>query len=559
MAIDRQQIIEFAKSDPRFSQAILMLEQQIGDMPITSEGIAELVKMLEFALEHPDKYEQVKNAAVKDGYVEAGDMPEQFDKVALVSLLVILYGMQERTKAKGFKRGGLASAKCACDAAKHGRGGDTMLAHINPREAAMLKRAGGGGTTNPVTGLPEYFSLKKFFAAALPIALSIIAPGIGTAIGAALGASGTAASVIGSAIIGGASAKLGGGNVLQGALLGGLGGGLGGAVGSTVSDTLGLGLGTAGQAALGSGLVGGVAGMATGQGFAKGALSGAAGQYLGSQLGAMGGDPTGAFGRGLAEGGKQFGNMMAAGYDPKTSAVMGGLSGLASGMSGARSASTRPSDAVLKSLSAPVTDVGMGDISGNNVSAADAQSSGSLSDIFSMKNAMPLLSVASALGGQPAPPAATAAVNTLSPQQQEYFNRPSVTWDWSKMQQDANQAGMGLSQFMAQNWNKVASGAYNVAPTVAPVKLARGGLGRVASMMDGHGSGRDDTISAKLSDGEYVIDAETVALLGDGSTKEGARRLDAMREQIRSHKGRSLAKGKISPDAKMPLAYMKGA
>jgi hypothetical protein len=36
-----------------------------------------------------------------------------------------------------------------------------MLAHINPQEAAMLKRMGGSGTINPDTGLPEYF--KKFW------------------------------------------------------------------------------------------------------------------------------------------------------------------------------------------------------------------------------------------------------------------------------------------------------------------------------------------------------------------------------------------------------------
>jgi hypothetical protein len=42
-----------------------------------------------------------------------------------------------------------------------GRGGDTMLAHINPREAALLKRLGGSGTINPQTGLPEYFKIKS--------------------------------------------------------------------------------------------------------------------------------------------------------------------------------------------------------------------------------------------------------------------------------------------------------------------------------------------------------------------------------------------------------------
>ena len=40
--------------------------------------------------------------------------------------------------------------------AEQGRGGDTMLAHINPAEAAILKMLGGSGTINPRTGLPEF-------------------------------------------------------------------------------------------------------------------------------------------------------------------------------------------------------------------------------------------------------------------------------------------------------------------------------------------------------------------------------------------------------------------
>ena len=36
----------------------------------------------------------------------------------------------------------------------------------------------------------------------------------------------------------------------------------------------------------------------------------------------------------------------------------------------------------------------------------------------------------------------------MSPEQQEYFNRPSVTWDWNKMQSDANMANMSLDQYL---------------------------------------------------------------------------------------------------------------
>ena len=43
-----------------------------------------------------------------------------------------------------------------------GRRGDTILAHISPKEAKKLKKAGGSGTTNPETGLPEFFGEDGF-------------------------------------------------------------------------------------------------------------------------------------------------------------------------------------------------------------------------------------------------------------------------------------------------------------------------------------------------------------------------------------------------------------
>ena len=42
--------------------------------------------------------------------------------------------------------------------ASKGRYGDTMLAHINPEEAALLKSMGGAGTVNPQTGLREFYT-----------------------------------------------------------------------------------------------------------------------------------------------------------------------------------------------------------------------------------------------------------------------------------------------------------------------------------------------------------------------------------------------------------------
>lgn len=80
---------------------------------------------------------------------------------------------------------------------------------------------------------------------------------------------------------------------------------------------------------------------------------------------------------------------------------------------------------------------------------------------------------------------------------------------------------------------------------------ARGGV-------SGPGHGREDAIPAVLSDGEYVIDATTVALLGDGSTKAGVQKLDQMRDQIRRRAGGALAKGEMGPNAKPALAYVGG-
>jgi hypothetical protein len=84
------------------------------------------------------------------------------------------------------------------------------------------------------------------------------------------------------------------------------------------------------------------------------------------------------------------------------------------------------------------------------------------------------------------------------------------------------------------------------------------GSSRDSFAVEGPGTGRSDDIPAVLSDGEYVIDAETVALLGDGSSKAGAKKLDEMRVKVRKHKGRNLAKGKFSVNAKRPEKYLSG-
>jgi len=81
---------------------------------------------------------------------------------------------------------------------------------------------------------------------------------------------------------------------------------------------------------------------------------------------------------------------------------------------------------------------------------------------------------------------------------------------------------------------------------------------RHGDAVTGPGDGQSDDIPAMLADGEYVLDAEIVSALGNGSTKAGSQLLDEFRHHIRSHK-RSGALNAIPPKAKSPLEYLSMA
>jgi len=658
MAMIRDQIMQMAQSDPSFSQAIDAMEKAVINMPVTPEDLGEIIALLEFVIQNPDKYGEVRQAAIEDEEIDENTLPPQFDPIYIISLLVALYGLQDRLQEQGYARGGLTVAARRVQAA--GRGGDTILAHINPQEAEMLRRAGGSGTINPQTGLREYkpFWKKKNFglgsslgpvlAAAAPIVLSIVAPGIGTAIGTSIAGGlfgGTAmaglvpyiAPALGGALLGAGSSALTGGNLMQGALTGAIGSGLGNVLGQGITSGLGLGLGETASNILGGTILGSGASAIQGRNPFSGALRGA----LGAGIGAIGkefaGDIAG-FGpgaggtegikRGIEAGTSGFGTGLTAGMDPKQAAAAGVLSGLASGL-------IKPSQSVVQNmqnqpqsfeeamdrqamqaagmvsgpggtpmnapgstgvlpdgrpgvyqLNAQTGQVSLVPVPGSYqlnpqtnavefvrqeqgplarllnqpavpaTTGAPAAGGGQSSGLGNLLggNLAPLLAggalLASQGGGQPQ--AAPPQTRALPAAQQEYINRPGVVWDWARMQRDATASNLTLDQFMARNWPRVTSGEYNAAP------MAQGGLSMVSRFVRGGGTGRSDEISAKLSDGEYVIDAETVAMLGDGSSKAGAKKLDEMRNQIRQHKGRALAKGKFSPDAKSPLTYLKG-
>lgn len=55
------------------------------------------------------------------------------------------------------------------------------------------------------------------------------------------------------------------------------------------------------------------------------------------------------------------------------------------------------------------------------------------------------------------------------------------------------------------------------------------------------------TDPAALSEGEFVIPADVVSMLGDGNSDAGAKILEQFIAQIRKEKGAHLAKGKQAP------------
>jgi hypothetical protein len=354
MNMDVRAIVELVKQTPEVQRAVDIIDAQLERMPIMPEDLDEIIAMLEAVVQDPNRYPEVRAAAVKDGIISEQEAPQEYDPTFVLAVLVALYGYRDRLSSKGYARGGLKVAGRQLEAA--GRGGDSMLAHINPREAEMLRRMGGAGTVNPNTGLREYKGGRGILGAILPIALNFIAPGLGAAIGGALGATGTAATMLGSAVIGGVSSAIAGGDPLKGALMGGLGGGLSGVVGGGVSDALKLGLGQTGQSILGGALVGGAAGALTGEGFGKGALQGAVGSGISELAGGFSGPS--AFQQGVSQAGRTMGQALTAGFDPKSAAITGGLSGLASGLSYkpptmSSGQGLKPSEAVVQGLKVP--------------------------------------------------------------------------------------------------------------------------------------------------------------------------------------------------------------
>ena len=454
----------------------------------------------------------------------------------------------------------------------------------------------------------------------MPIALSVVAPGLGTAIGTAIGLSGTAASIAGGAILGGGTSFLTGGDPILGAVTGGLGG-FAPVIGEGIS-AIAPGL----DPSIVTGLSGGVTG-ALGQTLAggdplTGFATGAIGSMLRPELTNMtrragevvvdsmksgmpaitteSGAPIPETVRPTYDASDLVSDMDAVSFNPEPVTVDTSFGQLnndmieRAGMSIPRPPSeTSPLDAAMNRL---VGKQMAQTVSGDPMLGADfataipeaqqtfTEQQAELIDPFNtnpelraasnqgegifagIRNMIPesiaeLLPESTAgqllLGGALASTllGGLGEADQLAIQQAEssgIFDRPINNFDFVKIRTEANKRGMSMSDFLNSSFFLSDQSSY-----YTPTNAARGGIMDAPGYVSGPGNGRDDVINARLSDGEYVIDAESVSMLGDGSNAAGAKMLDDMRKKLRMHKGKVLAKGRFSPDAKSPLEYMR--
>jgi hypothetical protein len=374
-----------------------------------------------------------------------------------------------------------------------GRYGDDMVIHVNRNEFDALRKQWGEPTTNPDTGMPEFFlsGLKGWLKdnpwvapVASTVGSAVLGPLAGEAIGA-LGVPAQYASLAGSALTGGTIGALTGG---------GLKGGLtGAALGATAGPYLGNFL---------------------------------AGTDMGSSLGLKSattiGDLLGGYGKAATPGvSSSTGLRSEAAMDAAKTSGGSGSGGILSGLTG--SGSTLP--LLLGGLAVAGA---AGSAFSKPKAAAGAPASGG-----------------SAAGTQP---------GYNSHLQQVDFNRENKSGEIS--QADYYTYGQRPAKTFFTN-NKLPS----VNAYAAGGGVSEGGDVRQLTQAPPSGNldGRSDQEQALVSPGEYIFDAESVSLLGNGNTDAGVQALDEFRVNLRKQKGAALAKGEVSPDALPPESYLRSA
>ena len=419
-----------------------------------------------------------------------------------------------------------------------GREGDTELVHMTPQELQGLMSL-GEITYNPITGLPEAFSLKsitkpfkraaksitkpirriaksKVFKTIAPIALAIAAP-------YALGA--LAPSVFGSAALGGGTA-------------------LGGMFAS------GTALGAAATTGIGS-LIGG---LASGQKFgdaAKGAL------LSGATAGLIQGGSNVIGGKGFQSGQAKFTGMESVGKNPSIQNLQNAPDINVNVADKAKSTfKDIPQYATVKDVASTTTkpliefegagkrfvDIAKKDLLRDNLLKTGANIGKKVLAADLATTNIDEFTKPGEVEGEDTTQTATRRI--YDPEKEGYSQLAYTT--------GGNYGGFGRGLTEEDILRlKTTGGMSNILGQTLFKQAAEGGLvqlakgGEFSGMVPGQGGGMDDNVYMPIKEGpkqvgtlavsptEYVVDSYTMAALGDGNPDEGAKVMDRTIKQIR--------------------------
>jgi len=488
----------FQRMPPELRASMREAVSQLEKLP--AQQLMGFFRLLSFVEKNPEQYPRLVAQLEKSEAFDRGELPAKYNPtVVAITKAVIsqaIAKVQSRKPVPGYAKGGLASLKnSAEDVRSAGRNGDTMLAHINPFEASMLKDMGGAGTINPQTGLPE-FGIGSVLGKILKIGAQVVATAVLTPFVGPIAAG---------AIVGGVSSLLSGAkpaDALKSAIIGG-----------TLS---GIGAGFSGS------------GSFSENAFAGGSLFGS-GPAASPLLDAM---------KGTSVGNSLFGNINTAGsaasgsvpLPPEPSKFLTSADYGTPAEAAAAEASGRLLPAGVAPTIAPPA----------AATAAEGATSG-LKGIWDNYK-LPIM-----LGGGAALIMASQAEKANEKIEPSLMNKvPDTSTGIVPRLDSANfqpqQAKLNPSIFPGGQYVETPifpSGGYtspvqnqpnqpsfyDYTKVQYPTSRPSGIMAAVGGAIDGPGTGTSDSIPAKLSDGEFVMTAKAVRGAGNGDRAKGAKKM----------------------------------
>ena len=465
----------FEKLGPEQRKELKAVLDELDDL--SEQELESFLRLIGYVEQNPEEYPKLVKQLVATGAFSPEDVPQQYDP-KLVAIAKALIGQALRrvraVSSPTFAKGGIVSLKKeAKKVAAAGRGGDTILAHINPMEAAMLKRMGGRGTINPETGLPEFGFWKS-----LGNIFKVGAQIVGTIALTAMGVP----PIFAGAISGGVTSLLSGakpGDALKSALMGGL------------------------TAGIGAGISSNMAGGSFFEGVSKGFTSGTA--VPGSDW----------F--------KETFNLGGSGAAPGAAATTTGLT--------AGEMATPPS---IKEAIGPEAYASRVATMNANPAAPTVSSPNLFDSATSWVKANPMTAV---LGGgalllglgqnkeeiKPSLTSGKTGGDLLKEQPGTYgFNASNFAQKYPQAQPSIFPSG----GYVAPTTQLAAAPVPNFGQISYPKPGTAGIMSaKVGGAIHGPGTGTSDSIPARLSDGEFVMTAKAVRGAGDGDRMKGARKM----------------------------------